>query len=177
MKHAFALLFSLVWLSACSMDDLGTAPGEERVTGSQSHKLERRDARGKMTGEDGITLFGGGASNKDDATGKSGIAVSSYLWRATLDTLSFMPIASADPFGGVILTDWYEAPEARGERVKVNALILSKTLRADGIKLSVFKQKLEGGTWRDQPTDTLLARKLEDAVLTRARELKIGSAK
>ncbi len=175
MRKLFLCVFTLPFVAACSLSDLGTKSGEERVTGSQSHKLDRRDSRGKLTGEEGLTVLGG--SNKDDEAAKSGIAVNSYLWRATLDTLSFMPMASADPFGGVILTDWYEDPNAKGERFKVNALILTKTLRADGIKLSVFKQKLEGNNWRDQPVDTALARKMEDAVLARARELKIGTAK
>jgi Domain of unknown function (DUF3576) len=172
------LLLSIVFLvSGCSLSDLGTKPGEERVVGSQSAKLDRRDSRGKLTGEDGITLFGGESGGEESSSSKSGIAVNSYLWRATLDTLSFMPISSADPFGGVILTDWYEAPEAKGERFKVNVIILTKTLRSDGVKLSVFKQKLEGSSWRDQPTDNNLAHKLEDAILARARELKIGTSK
>lgn len=168
------LAILLLTVAACSLSDLGTKPGEERTPNPQPSWQERRESRGKLTGEDGLSI--GGSSKAEEAT-KSGITVNSYLWRATIDTLSFMPIASADAFGGVVLTDWYEAPEAKGERFKVNALILTKTLRADGIKIAVFKQKLENGTWRDQPTDTQLARKLEDAVLTRARELKIGSSK
>ena len=102
----------------------------------------------------------------------SPIGVNSYLWRATLDTLSFMPLASADPFGGVIITDWYEDPKTPGERFKVNALILDKTLRADGVKITLFKQKMDKGSWRDQQVDDKLAHSLEDTILTRARQLK-----
>ena len=83
-------------------------------------------------------------------TAAQGLGVNSFLWRATLDTLGFMPLASADPFGGVIITDWYEDPKTKGERFKVNALILDKTLRADGVKITVFKQRLDAkNIWRD----------------------------
>lgn len=137
-------------------------------------KDEAKTERGKLTGEEGFTLLGG---KKDETAGGAAIGVNGFLWRATLDTLSFMPLASADPFGGVILTDWYEDPNAPGERFKVNAVILDKTLRADGVRISVFKQVRDGGNWRDQKLDEKLGRRLEDTVLTRARQLKIAQAK
>ncbi|MGB1540302.1 MAG: DUF3576 domain-containing protein, partial [Rickettsiales bacterium] len=85
-----------------------------------------------------------------------------------------MPITSADPFGGVILTDWYEDPEARGERFKITALILDRRLRTDAIKVTVHKQKQdENGQWHDEPKNKGLGRKLEDTILTRARELRV----
>lgn len=130
---------------------------------------ERKERIGKLTGE-GLILSG--RSKGEEGAGALG--VNSYLWRATLDTVSFMPLASADPFGGVIITDWYEDPKAPGERFKVNALILDKTLRADGVKVSIFKQKLEKGVWRDQPVDEKLQRSLEDTILTRARQLRVA---
>ncbi len=178
MKRIVVTLCACLSLNACSMSDLGTAPGEERVSGSVSQDIRRREERGKLTGEDGLTLFGN--TNKPGEAGvTTGITVNGYLWRATLDRLSFMPIASADAFGGIVLTDWYMPPETPDERFKVNAFILTKTLRSDGIKISVFKQKLEHNVWKDLPVDVSLARKLEDAVLARARELKItgGSTK
>lgn len=136
-------------------------------------ELARKQARGKLTG-DGFNLLGGDDSK--EVEGNSPIGVNSFLWRATLDTLSFLPIASADPFGGVILTDWYEDPSAMGERFKVTALILGRSLRTDGIKVTVFKQaKDSSGNWADQPVNTDLARKLEDTILTRARELRVKS--
>lgn len=142
-------------------------------------KEERRQERGSLTGEGGLFSLGG--ASKDEGGGGV-LGVNAYLWRATLDTLSFMPLASADPFGGTILTEWYEDPKAPGERYKVNAIILDKTLRADGVRITVFKQKLEGppksaGTWRDLPQDDRLARALEDTVLTRARQLKVAAGK
>jgi len=133
-----------------------------------------KESRGKITGEGGWTIFGG--KDKDVSTGGT-IGVNSYLWRATLDTISFMPLTSADPFGGTIITDWYEDPKTPGERFKVNALILDKTLRADGVRVQVFKQKLTKGTWRDQVVDAKVARALEDTILTRARELRVAAGK
>ena len=157
---AFLVCFSLIACSSSkTVQDTPLDP-----------KLERTYGRGSLTGESG--LFSLGKGKEDEAKG-SPLGVNSFLWRATLDTLSFMPIASADPFGGVILTDWYEDPQARGERYKVNAIILDKTLRADGVKISVFKQRFEKSAWRDLPTDENLSRSLEDTVLTRARELRI----
>ncbi len=133
----------------------------------------RKAERGKVTGEEGLSL-GGGNKNKESS---SPIGVNGFLWRATLDTLSFMPMTSADPFGGVILTDWYEDPTARGERLKITALILDRTLRADGIKISVFKQALDANNlWRDKQINASIAKKIEDTILTRARELKVKQA-
>jgi hypothetical protein len=86
-----------------------------------------------------------------------------------------MPLSSADPFGGVVITDWYENPKVPGERFKINALILDRSLRADGVKISLFKQKLDrSGVWRDQAVDNEMARGLEDTILTRARQMKVA---
>ena len=88
-----------------------------------------------------------------------------------------MPLASTDPHGGVIITDWYEDPAARGERFKVNVLILGTELRVDGLRVTVFKQtKSASGTWQDSAVGTTTARDLEDKILTRARELRIHNA-
>ncbi len=153
-------------LAACA--DVKNAKLEQNVP--QETKVDRAYSRGSLTGEDGLLSMGGSSKNNNDG---GALGVNSYLWRATLDTLAFMPLASADPFGGVILTDWYEDPAAPGERYKITALILDKSLRADGIKISVFKQKMQNGTWRDQKSDESLSRRLEDTILTRARELRI----
>ena len=138
----------------------------------QSEEQRRKEKLGKVTGDEGLVL--GGPSNKDKEAGSNPLGVNSFLWRATLDTLSFLPITSADPFGGTVLTDWYEDPEALGERFKVNVLILDRQLRADSLKITTFRQtKNKAGDWADTPTDATLGRKLEDTVLTRARELRI----
>lgn len=161
-KATLALALVLACAACSGADEDTNYPKED--------KIKRAESRGSLSGETGLVIMG--ETSKEDS-GNSPIGVNSFLWRATLDTLAFMPLASADPFGGVIITDWYEDPKVAGERFKVNAVILDRTLRADGIKITVFKQKLEGSTWRDQKVDSSLARKLEDTVLTRARQLKI----
>ncbi len=172
IKHIFTLIIASFALSACS------GIGGTDSAFPKDPKDVRRERHGSLTGEGGINLLGG--KDDEEAANSSGLAVNSFLWRATLDTLSFIPLASADPIGGVIITDWYENPEAQGERFKVNATILDKRLRSDGVRVSVFKQKLDSKkskNWRDASADAALAKKLEDAILTRARELKIASVK
>lgn len=129
-----------------------------------------------LFGEDGISLWGDKGDEDTAASGKgSGIGVNSFLWRAALDTISFMPLSSADPFGGVILTDWYSPPEASYERIKLNVYILDRQLRADGIRASVFKQQRdEHGNWVDAQVSKETAIQLEDAILARAREMRVA---
>ncbi len=103
------------------------------------------------------------------------MGVNSYLWHATLDTLSFMPLQSADPFGGVIITDWYSSPNTPNERMRVTVYILDRRLRADGLKVAVFRQSRSGEQWVDAQVSADTATKLEDAILTRARELRLAS--
>jgi hypothetical protein len=116
----------------------------------------------------GATIVAGGNSRLT-------LGVNSYLWHATLDTLAFMPLASADPFGGVVITDWYVAPNAPDERLKVTIYILDRTLRADGLKVVVFRQTRTAGVWSDAQPSPDTAHKLEDAILTRARELRLAT--
>lgn len=127
---------------------------------------------GSVLGSPGFKLFDDQAG-KDDTGG--GLAVNAYLWRATLDTISFMPMLQVDAFGGVIITDWYSSEDAKNERLKVNAYILGRELRANGIKISVFKQvrNAAGAEWEDAEVAKDVATKLEDAILTRARQLHI----
>ena len=103
------------------------------------------------------------------------LGVNSYLWHAALDTLSFMPLASADPFGGVIITDWYVAPNAPDERLKVTVYIMDRALRADGLKVAVFRQTRSGAGWADAPPNADTSHRLEDSILTRARTLRLAS--
>jgi hypothetical protein len=103
------------------------------------------------------------------------LGVNSYLWHASLDTLSFMPLHSADPFGGTIITDWYSAPSAPNERMRVTVYILDRRLRADGLKITVFRQSQTPQGWVDAAVNPETAVKLEDAILTRARELRLAS--
>lgn len=115
--------------------------------------------------------------NANANAGPPGVGVNSYLWRATLDTVSFMPLASADPFGGVIITDWFAPAETPNERFKVNIFILGRELRADGVRCTVFRQKRDpGGQWADAPVDQKTGTDIEDAILTRARQMRLSTA-
>lgn len=111
----------------------------------------------------------------DDDDGSSGrVNVNSFLWRGALDTLSFLPLISADPFGGVIITDWYAPPESPNERFKVTAYILDRVLRADAIRVATFRQVQRApGQWVDAPLDEKVSAELENGILTRARQLRI----
>lgn len=107
---------------------------------------------------------------------QAGMGVNAYLWRATLDTLAFMPLASADPFGGVVITDWYVNPEKTDERFKTTVYILDTRLRADGLNVTVFKQtKNDKGEWVDAPVAGQTDIDIENAILTRARQLRLSN--
>ena len=104
------------------------------------------------------------------------IGVNGYLWRAALDTLSFMPLVSADPWGGTVITDWYTNPEKPDERFKATVYILDTRLRADGLKVTVNKQtKDPSGQWADAPTAEQTETDIENAILTRARQLRLSN--
>ncbi len=128
--------------------------------------------RQTIFGEGGLTLFGGDSG----ATEGAGIGVNSFLWRASLDTIAFMPLASADPFGGVIITDWYQDPKTPGERFKITVYIMDRRLRADGVKVAVFRQVKDGkDVWSDAATNPQTGPKIENAILVRARQLRIDA--
>ena len=121
-------------------------------------------------------LGDGGLLGKKDSSSsdQGGLAVNSYLWRASLDTLSFMPMASADPFGGTIITDWYADPNAKGERTKINAFILGRELTASNLRVKAFRQVASKGVWQDAAVSPATERALEDSILTRARQLRVA---
>jgi len=100
------------------------------------------------------------------------IGVNSYLWRAAVDTVSFAPLLQANPNSGVIITDWYSNPKAPGERVKLTVAILDQDLRADALRVSATRQTFQNGTWVDAPVSAATVQKLEDIILTRARDLR-----
>lgn len=126
------------------------------------------------TGGGGFRLFGGKGGDKSAST--PAIGVNGYLWRATLDTLAFMPLASADPYGGVIITDWYVNPEKPDERFKCTVYILDARLRADGLNVAVFKQTRDAaGGWIDAPSAGQTETDIENAILTKARQLRLSN--
>jgi hypothetical protein len=129
----------------------------------------------------GCTIFGSSTANTAESSSSQlgpeetgSLGVNAYLWRATLDTLSFLPLASADPYGGVVITDWYANPSKADERLKATVYILDTRLRADGISAAVFRETLVGGAWvpASVSPDTNIA--LENAILAKARQLRMG---
>ena len=127
---------------------------------------EYSDKRKTVFGDGGISLFG-----DEEPSDDSGVNV--FLWRASLDTVSFMPVNSADVFGGVILTDWHSSAEAPNERFKINVYILGRELRADGLRVTVFRQIFtRNGQWADAALPAETKTKIEDSILTRARQLR-----
>lgn len=118
----------------------------------------------------------GGSANADLAASRvTTIGVNSYLWRATLDTLSQMPLAQTDSNGGVVVTDWYVNPNAPNERIKVTVSILDQDLRADAVRVAALRQVNQGGQWVAAPVQASTVQKLEDIILTKARDLRRAS--
>ena len=155
--------------AACSGADIEYDSPQTKSEYMRSKTMKQ----GGIFGDQGLDIFG----SSDSGGGGDGAAipVNSYLWRATLDTVSFMPLSSADPFGGVIITDWFMPPESNGERLKMTVYILSRELRADGLKVAVFRQLRDTtGNWVDGPVSASTASQLENAILTRAREMRIA---
>jgi hypothetical protein len=165
-KHALRIVATVLLVSLTACEGI-------KSEGPDSDGFEDKEGKsvGKLFGD--LDLLGGGS---DEPT-NSGIGVNGLLWRASLDTLSFLPLSSADPFGGVIITDWYAPPESPGERFKVTVFILGRELRSDGIRVSVFRQKRDAAAgWLDANTGKSTSTSLENAILTRARELRISQS-
>jgi predicted small lipoprotein YifL len=100
------------------------------------------------------------------------IGVNAYLWRAAVETVSFAPLLQSDSNGGVIVTDWYTNPRDPNERVKMTVSILDRDLRADAVRVAASRQVAQGGQWVDAPVQAATVQKLEDIILTKARELR-----
>jgi hypothetical protein len=145
-------------LSACSSDGVAAQGDEARA--------ESERDRG------GFLFFGRG---DDEQQEDSVIGVNSFLWRASLDTLNFMPLASADPFGGVIITDWYSDPQRPGERFKATVYILDTRLRADALNVSIFREQMTAHGWQPVEVTPDTGIQIENAILTRARQLRLST--
>lgn len=156
-------------LASCSSSRL--VGNEEYGTDNARERILREAGRNPR--DAGFIVFGTDRTQGDqNAGGPGGVSVNAYLWRATLETLSFMPLASADPAGGVIITDWYSPPSAENERFKAQAYVLGRQLRSDGVRVQVFRQILRNGQWVDQAASSSTNSEMEDRVLARARELR-----
>lgn len=164
---AAAILAAACALTACSSSSL---PREDtqRQTGDSRTGID--DSEGVSLGG----LFGGGDRNEQ---AQPGIGVNSFLWRASLDTLNFMPLASADPFGGVIITDWQSDVSTPNERLKATVYILDTRLRADALNVSIFRQTRANASapWQDASVDPATAIQIENAILTRARQIRLST--
>jgi hypothetical protein len=151
---------ALIGLAALSLTSVGACGHMSGGTG----------AYGGSGGGGGGSVPRGGSANQ--------IGVNSYLWRATLDTLAFMPLSSADPYGGVVITDWYVVPEKPDERFKCTVYILDTRLRGDAIKGTVFKEVSNGaGGWSTSPVADQTSEDIENSILTRARQLRLSNAR
>ncbi|MGC6476007.1 MAG: DUF3576 domain-containing protein [Parvibaculales bacterium] len=166
-KTTLALAFMAPFLlTAC-----GGADPESSYPSGPGETVAEAESGGLFS--NGFSFFGG---NDAPPQNTGSIGVNGYLWRATLDAISFLPLSSADPFGGVIISDWYSEPQNPNERTKVTIYILDKRLRADGLRVSIFKQtRQSGGEWTDAAASNEAARKLENLILTRAREMRIAN--
>ncbi len=168
------LLCGAALLAACGGGD----PESRYPEKIGKNRYDPAPSGARQSESDGLFGPGGifGLGGDKEKEGGGGIGVNSFLWRASLDTISFMPMSSADPFGGVLITDWYINPAHPNERFKMTVYILDKRLRADGVKVSVFRQEMgPGGNWVDAPSNPETGVRVENAILTRARQLRIDS--
>ncbi len=165
------LVFPIAVLGLISCGDI--QPAEEAYVPETARSVGNERDGSILGGGNLLDLFGNSKKNSGEG---SGIGVNAYLWRATLDTVSFMPLASADPFGGVIITDWFTPPETPDERLKLNIFILGRELRADGVRVSVFRQnRKDPENWSDAPVAAKTSTNLENKILTRARQLRFAA--
>lgn len=163
----FALLLLCGGLVATGCARPTGPPADPNYVGYQEELARSRNA--SILGDSSLIL---GNSKARSQEGGGALGVNAYLWRGALDTLSFMPLQSADPFGGVIITDWYTPVAANGERFKATAYILGRELRSDGVRVSIFRQVLDRGQWVDAPISPVTVGEIENKVLSRARELR-----
>lgn len=155
------LLISIIMLSLPSA-------AAEKVIGKGTRERREDKTKGHLLAE---PLFTTGKKKNET----SGIGVNTYLWKASLETVSFLPKKSLDPFGGTILTEWYSAPETPNERLKIEIIITGRSLTADGVKVTVFREKKHTrGDWVSAPLDPDTLTKFEETILSRARELKVA---
>ena len=130
------------------------------------------DTRPGILGDDGVSMNIGGKHPEQDRSARTGIGVNAYLWRAALDTLSFMPLQSADPFGGVIITGWWQTRTNPNEQFKVTVYILSSALRSENLKMAIFRQTEHNGQWTNDSVDSKLITSMENKILLHAIELR-----
>ena len=169
-------------LTGCGSDPEKATPTADVPPPAPSAKSESGDSGVfgwlGVTGDSSTSSSSGSSSSSGlKPEDRKGVAVNAYLWRATLDTLAFMPLASADPWGGVVNYDWYVNPQAPNERFKATVFILDRRLRADALNVTVTKEvKGADGQWTAAPVAAQTETDLENAILTKARQLNLSNA-
>ena len=163
LRRSFFSLLLVSVLAACgSLNVEADYPQNDNLASEESGSIFdffRRDEVDKAAMQTAAPVSAGG------------LGVNALLWQSSLDTLSFMPLAAADPVGGVIITEWYNDPSATDERVKINLVISGRELRADALRVSVFRETNRRGQWVSTAASSKAARQLENIILTRARDL------
>ena len=155
--RVFLILMTVFILGACGT---GSPPPTEKGPGSI---LTGKDERGLSLSD--ISNLGG-----NDKT--VGLPINALLWRSALDIVATIPLDDVDTFGGTIVTDWYQLDQAKNERIKVAIFVLGRELRSDGIRVIVYVQNKNGDEWEDEGIDVDMGQKLEEFILTRAREIR-----
>lgn len=168
-------------LAACGGGDLSPQDETEFERGLGRAPEVRRQAAPSVFGDDGLSFGSEGSTLSGifggDAEPQGAIPVNRFLWQASLDTLSFLPLSSTDPFTGVIATDWGATPNAPGERFKVTAYMLDGRLSASSLRVAVFREvRTEDGQWFPAQVDPGTPRQIEDAILTRARQIRLAES-
>ncbi|MEL6476388.1 MAG: DUF3576 domain-containing protein [Pseudomonadota bacterium] len=173
------LVAALSGVAGCSGKNLASKDDDEVVRSGPER--ERRDPNDTLFGEDGVTIGSVNSTSLGGLLGQPGaqgdaLPVNKFIWQASLDTLSFLPLSSTDPFTGVIATDWGSTPDAPGQRFKVTAYVLNPNLAASSLKVAVYREtRNEEGLWVPAPVSPDTALKLEDAILVRARQIRVAS--
>ena len=145
---------------------------------AKNKELAMKDAENRLrTGgglfgkETGLTL---GTKENNTAVSSIGMPINPYLWKGSLETVDFMPLSSADPFGGIIITDWYSDGQTINERCKINIFIKGLELKTSNLKVNTFCQSFENSKWVDLPISASLNAQLEDAILNKAKKIKLA---
>ena len=170
-----------LWSKAQTTGEIINRSGTPFNKASQK-ELALSDANNRLTTGGGlfgkkasVNFFGNNNNSENTNTGVVGMPVNPYLWKASLNTLDFMPLSSTDPFAGVIITDWYTAETSLKERCKLNIFINGKDLNTNNLKVSSFCQTLKNNQWVNIPSKTEENTKLENVILNEAKKLKLTS--